>query len=274
MFYTALTSGLGLAEAVFEARQGLDQAGDQTGQFLCSRRLGEDSAPLLDVVATQSGPLDPNLIHRGTATDLPAPTGVFVGRQRELRALRIMLESTPGSGPALALITGPAGIGKSTLAAQAVTRYGGQYKAALTLSCADYQGADLFLKQIGEFLERQDAPKLLERILPDTKLSKKAKFQDAIKELNRVGPFLLLVDNLETVQREKDLTLTDPYLLLLLQTLMTNLQGGRLLIIGRYTVANLLPNGKFASNQVYLSLNDLSDREACSYSNVTPRWRI
>src|SRR5205814_5847472 len=113
-------------------------------------------APLLDSNA-HPNPADPLLTSQGAAADLPTPTGVFVGRHRELRALRLMLESVPGSGPVMALITGPGGVGKSTLAAQAVTRYGAKYKATLTLSCLGYQSVELFLQRIGEFLKRLGA---------------------------------------------------------------------------------------------------------------------
>ncbi len=74
-----------------------------------------------------------------------------------------MLESA--SGPVLALMMGPGGVGKSTLAAQVVTRYGGRFKATLTLRCAGYQGMDLFLQQIAEFLQRQGSPGPLSQTL-------------------------------------------------------------------------------------------------------------
>src|SRR5262249_2001389 len=124
--------------------------------------------PLLESTALSSSP-DPLLTSVGAASDLPTPTGVFVGRHRELRELRLMLENSPGSGPVMALITGPGGVGKSTLAAQAVTRYGRTYKAALTLRCQGYQGVDLFLQRIGEFLKGLGAPVFLEQCLPDPK---------------------------------------------------------------------------------------------------------
>ena len=127
IFYTALTSGLGMAEAVFELRQALAQA-DRPDWAVPTLQTTEGGLmPLLDA-AYASGPVDPLATRRGAAADLPAPSGVFVGRQRELRVLRIMLESAPGTGPALALITGPGGVGKSTLTAQAVKRYGGTTK--------------------------------------------------------------------------------------------------------------------------------------------------
>ncbi len=259
MFYTALTSGLGMAEATFEARQALAQADRPDWAVPTLQATASSLLPLMDQAAPP-GPPDSALERRGAAADLPAPTSVFVGRQRELRALRGMLESPPGSGSVLALITGPGGVGKSTLAAQAVTRYGGRYKATLTLRCAGYQGMDLFLQQIGEFLQRQGTPGLLADILPDAKLSVAAKIDAALEMLNQAGPFLLLVDNLESVQNE-DRSLSDASLLLLLQRVLTNLRSGRVLITGRYAVEDLLPQGKFAANLLRLDLDDLSGYE-------------
>src|SRR5260221_13672521 len=111
MFYTALTSGLGMAEAVFELRQALAQA-DRPDWAVPTLQATEGGLmPLLDAAAA-SGPVDPLLTRRGAAADLPAPSGVFVVRQRELREWRTILESAPGTGRALALISGRGGVGK------------------------------------------------------------------------------------------------------------------------------------------------------------------
>jgi len=257
-WYTALTSGLGFADALFEVRQALVQADRPDWAVPILYGNAACLKPLLDSGAAP-GPPDPALANSRSA-DLPTPTGVFVGRHHELRALRLLLESQPGSGPVLALITGPGGVGKSTLAAQAVTRYGSRYKAILTLSCLGYQNVELFLQRLGEWLKRQDAPGMLEVILPDAKLSIPAKIEAAIEALNQAGPVLLIVDNLESVQQD-DQRLRDPDLLLLLQKLLTNLQGGRVLLTGRYAVQGLLPDGRFAAHLLHLDLDDLSRYE-------------
>ncbi len=114
-----------------------------------------------------------------------------------------MLESAPGRGPVLALITGPGGVGKSTLAAQAVARYGARYRGALTLSCRGYQGIELWLQQIGEWLARRGAPGLLTGRAARPGLSVGAKMDAAVEALNGAGPLLLVVDNLESVQTEE-----------------------------------------------------------------------
>jgi tetratricopeptide (TPR) repeat protein len=259
MFYTALANGAGIAEAAFEVRQALAQADRPDWAVPILQATTGGLAPVLDSVALPGAP-DPTLEQSRIAADLPAPTGVFVGRQRELRALRAMLENPPGTGPVLALIIGPGGVGKSTLAAQAIARYSGQYKSAFTLSCGGYQGIELFLQGIAECLQRQGASRLLEETLPDAKLSTAEKIEATIVALNQAEPFLVVIDKLESVQQE-DRTLVDPDLLLLLQKLLTNLRGGRVLITGRYRVEDLLPESRFAANQLQVNLDDLSHRE-------------
>ncbi|MDP9312270.1 MAG: tetratricopeptide repeat protein [Chloroflexota bacterium] len=260
-FYEAFTSGLGLAETLFETRLALHQSDrlDWAVPILQSTLGG--LSPLLDLDAFPAAP-DPALTQQAIAGNLPAPTRdqVFVGRQRELRALRQMLDRPPGSGPVLALITGPGGIGKSTLAARAIERYGGRYKAVLTLSCRDYAGIDLFLKTIGELLTGQGAPEYLAKDLPDPQLSLETKVRRAVMALNVAGPFLVVIDNVESVQGE-DRHVNDPDLLLLLQVLLFDLRGGRVLVTGRYAIEALLPDNKFQANVVRLDLDDLSNYE-------------
>jgi hypothetical protein len=133
-WYSALVAKRSFAETLFAVRQALIQADRPDWAVPILYGSTASLTPLLDIAALP-GPADPLLKSSGAAADLPTPTGVFVGRHRELRALRLMLESVPGSGPVMALITGPGGVGKSTLVAQAVTRYGRTYKAVLTLRC-------------------------------------------------------------------------------------------------------------------------------------------
>jgi tetratricopeptide (TPR) repeat protein len=259
-WYQALTAGYSCAEALFEVRQALSQ--DEHPDWAVPVLYGSAAslAPLLDPAAPAGNP-DSQLSSQSRALSLPTPTGVFVGRHRELRELHLMLEHSPGRGPVLALITGPGGVGKSTLAAQTVTRYSARYKAALTLPCAGYQDFTLsVLKPIAEFLKSQGVAGLLDAILPDPTLSTAAKMDQAIAALNSAGPFLLIVDNLESVQNE-DHTLRDGDLLLFLQKLLANLRGSRVLITGRYAVQGLLPDGKFAAHVLHLDLDDLSPYE-------------
>lgn len=260
-WYTALTAEQGFAQALFEVRQALSQADRPDWAVPILQGSAASLTPLLERAA-HPGPADPLLTSVGAAADLPAPTGVFVGRHRELRELHLMLEHDPGSGPVMALIIGPGGVGKSTLAAQAVTRFGGKYKGALTLSCESYQGIDLFLQRIGELLKRLGAPDFLEQTLPNPKLSMKVdiKIKEAIATLNSVGPVLLVIENLEHVQDDEQ-KISNKALHDLLQELLKNLRSGRVLIIGRYAVKELLPEGKFAANLLRLDLDDLSPYE-------------
>src|SRR5579859_192059 len=107
-WYTALMAGQGFADALFEVRQTLAQADRPDWAVPILQGSAASLAPLFADTALP-GPADPLLTGQGAAADFPAPAGVFVGRHREMRTLRLMLEHTPGSGPALALITGPGG---------------------------------------------------------------------------------------------------------------------------------------------------------------------
>src|SRR5262249_22000358 len=126
-WYTALTTGQSFTEALFEVRQALSLADhpDWAVPILQANAFG--LVPLLNTDAPPGSP-DPLLNSDCAVADLPTPTGVFVGRHREMRDLCLMLESMPGRGPVMSLITGPGGVGKSTLVAQAVSRYGRMYK--------------------------------------------------------------------------------------------------------------------------------------------------
>ena len=205
-WYTALTAGQSFAEALFEVRQALTQADRPDWAVPILLGSAASLAPVLDATALP-GPTDPLLTSVGAAADLPAPTGVFVGRHRELRELRLMLENAPGTGPVMALITGPGGVGKSTLAAQAVTRYGGTYKAALTLSCQDTRASNSSCNAWASFSnawERRASGTDLAR--PKTR-AQRQKLRRPLQPSTRQGR-LLVIDNLESVQAD-DQTMRD-----------------------------------------------------------------
>ena len=259
VWYSTLTAGRSIPDALFEMRRALSFAEqpDWAVPVLYSNETGLGA--LVAQTASPAAP-DPNLLTiEAHAVDVPTPSSVFVGRHQEMRALRLMLESRPGSGPTMALITGPGGIGKSTLAAQAAIRYGKGYKATVTLSCQSYQGVDIFLNRIALVLATE-SPLLLQEILPDPKLSIETKIEATVRLLNQGGPLLLIIDNLESIQGE-DRRIEDAHLLFLLQHLLTNVRRGRVLLTGRYTIEGLLPHGKFAVNLRTLSLDDLSRYE-------------
>ncbi len=255
-WYKALITGQSMAFALLAVRQALIEA-DRPDWAVPILQAGTASLAPVMTVASLPGVTDPLLTRVGPAADLQTPKDVFVGRHRELRALHLMLEDVSGNGPVLAFITGPGGMGKSTLVVQAVSRYGGSYKASLMIHCQEYQSIDLFLQSIGEFLKRLGAPLFLERTLPDSKLSTEAKIDGAVAALGLVGPVLLIIDNLESVQNE-DQMISDKGILYLLQALLTNLHSGRVLITGRYMVKELLLQERLETKFLHLSLYDLS----------------
>jgi tetratricopeptide (TPR) repeat protein len=258
-WYTALISGQTLVGALFEVRQALALS-DRPDWAVPVLYGGPTSlTPFLDTNVSMQLP-DPSLSHAEIPGDFPAPTGVFVGRHSEMRALRLLLESRPGSGKTMALLLGPGGIGKSTLAAQALARYSLSYKGTLTLSGLEYQEIGLYLQRIAQFLHERGFPRLAEAVLPEAKLSTETKIEETVRALNGAGPFLLVIDNLESVQNE-DQTLRDPELLFFLQKLLTNLRGGRVLVTGRYAIKGFPPQGKFAAHILRLDLDDLSSYE-------------
>nr|MBA2392635.1 CHAT domain-containing protein [Ktedonobacteraceae bacterium] len=257
-WYTALVSGQSLAEALFEVRQALALS-DRPDWAVPVLYGGPTSlVPFLDTTVSTLLP-DPTLTSNETPGDFPAPTGVFVGRHNEMRALRLMLDGR-SHGKTMALLLGPGGIGKSTLAAQALARYGKYYKGTLTLSCLEYTDSGLFLQRIAQFLQERGSPGLAESVLPEAKLSPETKIEETILALNVAGPFLLVIDNLESVQNE-DQTIRDPELLFLLQKVLTNLRGGRVIVTGRYAIKGFPYQGKFAANILRLDLDDLSSYE-------------
>ena len=83
-WYQALTAGYSCAEALFEVRQALLQ--DEHPDWAVPVLYGSAAslAPLLDPAAPAGAP-DSRLTSQSRALSLPTPTGVFVGRHRELR---------------------------------------------------------------------------------------------------------------------------------------------------------------------------------------------
>jgi tetratricopeptide (TPR) repeat protein len=258
-WYQALVAGESMASTLLAARQALIKAGRPDWAVPILQASIASLTPLLDATPLRGSP-DPLLTRVGAAADLAPPTDVFVGRHRELRALHLMLEDTSDHGPVLALITGPGGMGKSTLVAQAVSRYGGAYQAALMLRCQGYQSIDLFLQSIGAFLKRLGVPLFLEHTLPDPKRNLEAKIDEAVVALNRTGPVLLVIDNLESTQDEDQL-ISDKGLVYLLQQLLTNLCGGRVLVTGRSMMKDLVLQENVGTKFLHLDLEDLSPYE-------------
>ena len=255
-WYGALAKKWTLAEGILAVRQALAQA-----------NLPEWAVPVLQCntasfavpLSLETTPLesDPLLVPAAIAVDLPTPTSYFVGRHREMRDLQIMLESSPGTGPTMALLSGPAGSGKTTLALQAALRSGRQYRAALMLTCKGYQQMDLLLQRIAEFLKRQGAPHLLESVFADPQMSLSAKIDASIEALNQIGPILLIVDDVECALAA-DQAVRDPDLFTLLNCFLTKLDKGRVLLCGRYVPSGFPSDPATRTKLLRLSLEELS----------------
>src|SRR6266487_442072 len=265
-WYKELIAGKDMASALLAVRQALIQEGRPDWAVPILQGNQTSLVPVLDRKAAH-GPADPRLINKETAVDSSTPPNVFVGRHRELRALRLMLEDTSDRAPVLALITGPGGIGKSTLVAQATKRYAGMYKAALRLYCQKDQSSDPFsptvglLSSIDVFLKRSGIPSLFaereEKVLP---LKTKARIDKAVLALNAMGPVLLIIENLENIQNDNQM-ISDQDFLYLLRAFLTNVQGGRVLVTGRFLIKELLVQETFEARFLHLCLDELSPDE-------------
>jgi eukaryotic-like serine/threonine-protein kinase len=95
----------------------------------------------------------------------------FVGRERELEALRSAYDAAAGGEPALALLSGPSGMGKSALAARFLALLA-QVKGVVTLAgrCFErealpYKGMDSVIDELSRFL-MQARPADVERWMP------------------------------------------------------------------------------------------------------------
>lgn len=265
-WYKELIAGKDMASSLLAVRQALIQNGRPDWAVPVLQGNQTSLVPVLDHKAFP-GPADPRLINMEAASDTSTPANVFVGRHRELRALRLMLEGASDRAPVLALITGSGGIGKSTLVAQAVRRHGGMYKTVLRLDCQKDQSSDLFppidllLGSIDAFLKRSVAPDLFaeneEKVLL---LNAKARIDKAVLALNTVGPVLLIIENLENIQND-DQMISDQDFLYLLRAFLSDLQGGRVLVTGRFMMKELLGQETFETRFLHLRLDELSPDE-------------
>lgn len=133
-FYEALAQGRTLEEALSRARHAMLPKHNHQGWFIpvLYRHVPEGQEGPVALIAGRDAPED----HDHPLTSLGAPT-IFVGREQELRDLSALLSVvTRGEGQAQALnehgklrpgthhiaLTGPAGIGKSALAFEAIRR--------------------------------------------------------------------------------------------------------------------------------------------------------
>ncbi|MEO8411252.1 MAG: AAA family ATPase, partial [Propionivibrio sp.] len=187
----------------------------------------------------------------------------FIGRQRELDALLAALERAVAGQPAIALLTGEPGIGKTQLAQEFAAQAARREVLALWGRCPEQPGAPPYwpwLQMIRRYLAACDGaelaatlgsaatyiatldPELRDRIADGTALpveeidSAKARFRlfDSLAGFWRRAaarqPLLLLID---------DLHLADAASLHLLEFVMAELGDSRMLLLGTYRDAEV-----------------------------------
>jgi tetratricopeptide (TPR) repeat protein/DNA-binding CsgD family transcriptional regulator len=90
----------------------------------------------------------------GTITDVRTLAGppVFLGREAELDALAAVADGAAGGDPRVTLITGEAGVGKSRLVSEALSRVGDDFRVAIG-GCVDIPGVEDAQLPFGPFLE-------------------------------------------------------------------------------------------------------------------------
>lgn len=222
-------------------------------------QMGADTpSPVSDAPGSspQSKVSDFTIAGSTRSSNLLAPTSIFVGRETELSKLKTMLEENPGKGPVLALISGPRGVGKSTLVAQVLLHYGRSYPRTITLSRNDCPDVESILRRLGEILWRLGKTSILENVLPDPELTTAEKARSVVSSLNEVGPTLVVLDDLERIQLEGDGVKKDE-MMSLLRTLVTELRG-RAILVSRESLTGLLSESVFAGNLLSLELDDFS----------------
>jgi DNA-binding SARP family transcriptional activator/DNA-binding GntR family transcriptional regulator len=148
----------------------------------------------------------------------PAPANGFVGRAAELEGLQSAFEAAAAGRGTTALITGPAGIGKTRLASELAERAGAAGATVLTGRCIDLVGAALpYLPFVEALRPLRGSPALdglgeLSRLLPgprdsagtagadrDAGESQLRLFEQVLAALDRLsaeGPVVLVLEDL------------------------------------------------------------------------------
>ncbi len=134
----ANVSDASLATALREIRQALGDDGAQqrwirTARGRGYRFVGEVS---IEVGASSTPGAAPT-----TAVQAPSGEQLFVGREGQLHSLELRWQALPGSGAQLALLTGPAGIGKTRLALEFEARVQARGDRSLFAWCYEGKGA-------------------------------------------------------------------------------------------------------------------------------------
>jgi predicted ATPase/transcriptional regulator with XRE-family HTH domain len=168
---------------VGEPRRQLEAATQPTPRGQRSQqKVKEAREEWLESGSTRSSQAAPTL---SLSSNLPAQLTSFVGRERELGDITRLLAGAP-SGPRLLTITGPAGVGKTRLAIEAVSGLVSRFADGVRfVPLAAIRDSGLVVSAIAESLGiREEGPRpVLDRLRAE------------LREANR----LLLLDNFEQV---------------------------------------------------------------------------
>lgn len=269
---TVSDNGVGFQRDADGDRHGLTHMDDRI------RSLGGDlfiTSGAAGTVIRASLPLDPKqalLSSRHGGEGLPgieqllaetAGAGVFVGREREIEALRSVFEQAASGRGRMVLLSGEAGIGKTRTANELATYASSRGAEVLVGRCYEGGGAPAYwpwIQVLRAFIRGRDpaelaelmgpgaadisqvVPELADRlqrgIEPTVNDPRQARFRlfDSITSLlrNAAGarPLLVILDDLQSA---------DTPSLLLLEFLAGELGGSRLLVVGTHRVG--LPQG-------------------------------
>lgn len=234
--------------------------GAQPVRFEAARRR----SPQLDRRRPQPQPLLPG------RRDLDPPFG-FVGRSEPLA--RLVREWLAPKGRPVALIQGLAGLGKTSLAAEAVALWHGRFDAVLAVQSRDPVTAEELYRTLDQRLSTHSAvyqrrcgnPYAAVHLAPDAKIDGAARWQkmrENLVDVLRSERLLLVLDNfeknLQDLPRDGAHPCRDPEWERLLEALADGLggSGSRVLVTSRHRPAALV------GRAVWIQLGPLPAGEA------------
>lgn len=199
-----------------------------------------------------------------TFTLLRHPGENFVGRDREVRSLK---EGLLGTSMRIGIVTGPGGIGKSSLLYRLWVECHAQFRSSFMIDCAKGPSPVELLAQLSGWLQSCDNP-ALELAMRNEGLSLAEKIPVSVKALEQGGPYLLALDNFESMLKTGHSVPApkDEAIASLLACLARGLQNSKLLITSRVRFALDSPAGTVVS----VPLFDLSLPEAASLMQRLP----
>jgi DNA-binding SARP family transcriptional activator len=252
------------------------------------RMLRQD--PSLDVVADRT----PAVRRSARATDAavaPAPTAAPAGRERELARLGRLLEQATAGARRLVLVTGEAGIGKTTIVDSLVARAAAADTLVAQGQCVAHRGAGEpylpVLEALGRLARRPDGRELVpllsrqaptwlaqmpwlltdeeleavrRRLIGATHQRMLREMVEALEAIGREAPLLLVLEDLHW----SDLSTID-----LLDALARRREPARLLVVGTYRRGDALAQ----EHPVHRLGRELRGRGLCTEIAVGPLSR-